>query len=84
MFETGLLDYLLLTWSGLSVVHGTPDDRDSLNFERETSFIFDLRATRGVHIIIIVDILYTTKDCYYSYRTARFYQSCTGIHAHTI
>ena len=84
MFETGPLDYLLLMWSELPVVHETPEDRDSLNFERETSFTFDLRATRGVHIIIIVDILYTTKDCYYSYRTARLYQSCTCIHAHTI
>ena len=41
MIETALLVYLLLMWSGSPVVHETLDDRDSLNFVRETSFIFD-------------------------------------------
>ena len=57
MIETALLVYLLLMWSGPPVVHETLDDRDSLNFVRETSFIFDLRSTRGVHKIIVVDII---------------------------
>ena len=57
MIETALLVYLLLMWSESLIVHETLDDRDSSNFVRETSFIFDLRSMRCVHKIITVDII---------------------------
>ena len=49
---------LLSLCGRLLVVHGISEDRDFLEFERETSFIFDRRATHGVHIIIVVHIYY--------------------------
>jgi len=55
MIETGLLVYLLLMWIVVVVLS---DDRDFWNFEIETSFIFDLRATRGVHLIVVDIILF--------------------------
>jgi len=57
MIETALLVYLLLVWSESLIVHETLDDRDFSNFVRVTSFIFDLRSMRGVHKIIVVDII---------------------------
>ena len=71
------------------MVHETLDDRDSLNFVRETSFIFDLRATRGIHIIAVDIILFrpytrSVITCHYIYRTARFKQSCTVGYIHTV
>ena len=49
---------LLLMCGRSLVIHGISDDRDFLNFEIETSFIFDLCATRGVHLITVDIILY--------------------------
>ena len=68
MIETALLVYLLLMCSESLKVHETLDDRDFLNFVRETSFIFDLRSMRGVHKIITVDIILYRP--YTAYRSA--------------